>query len=233
MTSSIVDNLATGKRENLPAVGDVLRGRRARRRAGRRLRRGQARGGVPPRRPDGRAQVGRRPRLRRRGQRPGQSQPAGVLPPARRPQGDLRGHRRSHVRRSRLPARGRDPPGDADLALRGQQAHGRALPLHVLGQRRPGLHGAPLPQRLRTAPGSPRRSRCGGHLLTAVACGNAADHLRRRHQDPRLLLRGRHRRRERVWPSKRAAAASTTWAAASRSPTKRSSRRSGLPSAWT
>ncbi len=65
-------------------------------------------------------------------------------------------------------------------------------------QRRSGLHGPPLPQRVRTAAGSPRRSRRGGHLLAPTACGNPTDHIRRRHQDSRLLFRGRHRRREPV-----------------------------------
>ena len=129
----------------------------------------------------------------------------------------------AHVRRGRVHPRGRGPPGQPHLALRCQQAHGRALPLHLPGELRPGLHRPAVPQRLRTAAGPARRGRRGGHLRAPVARRNAAHHLRRRHQDPRLLLRGRHRRRRTSSPSRPEAAASTTSDEASRSPTSRSS----------
>ena len=142
----------------------------------------------------------REPELRRLGQHPGLAQPARVLPRTRRREVRLRQHRRRPVRRALLHPGRRGPPHRSRLALRGEQARGGAVPLRLPREPRPRLHRAPLSQRLRTPAGSPRRGRGGGHLRPAAADRAAAGHLRRRQQDPRLLLRGRHRRGEHPRP---------------------------------
>ena len=81
---------------------------------------------------------------------------------------------------------------------------------------RPGIHGAPLSQRVRTPAGSPRRSRSGGHLLLADAHRAATGDLRRWEQDAGLLLCELTSSRRTSSPLTARSTASTIWGEASR-----------------
>ena len=102
----VLDDLSKGKRERVAAGARAAR--RGHPRTRRRLRRGAAGGRLPPRRPGGRARVGRAARPRRRHERPRHgADPRGGTPPRRA--GRLRLDRRRDLRRVRRPARGDAP----------------------------------------------------------------------------------------------------------------------------
>ena len=171
---TVVDDLSTGRRENLD--GGAGRGRRAgrgrhpRRARGRRAaRRAAARGRLPPGRPDRRPQVGRRPRLRRLDQRRrhrqrargGPRRPArgasSSSPPAARSTARARASscRSPRTRRSR-----RCPPyGQSKFAAEGYLA---------LYERLYGLSGVSL--RLGNVYG-PRQDPLGEAGVIAIFCG--------------------------------------------------------------
>ena len=109
----------------------------------------------------------------------------------------------------------RRPSGQPRGALRREQAHGRALPLHLEAAPRARLHGAALPERLRAAPEPARRSGRERHLHRSHAGREAPAHLWRRHRGARLPLRGRRGRGQRARARNAAAARCSTWARAS------------------
>ena len=197
---TVLDDLSTGRRENLDAAleagaelveGDI----RDPGCVGPLFERIRPQSGLPPRGPDRRPQVGRRPRLRRLDQRRRHGDPARSGPRCRDVALRLHLHRRGDLRRGR---------GQAAAAYRGHRGRA-ALPLRAEQVRRRGLSGAvsaPLRalggqpaarQRLRAAPGPARRGRRDRDLLRAPAVGRAADRLRRRPADARLHICGRRR----------------------------------------
>ena len=96
----------------------------------------------------------------------------------------------------------RGPPAGARGALRAVEVLRRGLLRPLLAPARPLDRLAPLRQRLRPAPGPARRGRRDRDLLRQAAGGRAADDLRQRRADARLRLRRRRRagepRRRRV-----------------------------------
>src|SRR5678816_2570509 len=95
-----------------------------------------------------------------------------------------------------------DLPGAGDALhvagepVRREQALRRALRALLPGAVRPAVRGVALCERVRPAPGSPRRGRCGGDLRAEDAPERAGDRERRRRPDARLRLRGRRRAHE-------------------------------------
>ena len=91
---AIVDNLASGKRENLPSAAPRSTRSTSGTTSSRRVPGREARGGRAPRRPHRRGPLGARAGVRRQHQHPRLAQPARVLPRARRAEDHLRRHRR-------------------------------------------------------------------------------------------------------------------------------------------
>ena len=177
---TVIDDLSTGRRENLEqalangaelieldirdaeAVADAVE-------------RVRARGDLPPRRPDRRAQVGGRPGERLARERGGHDQRA-----QRRAGGGVR-RADQHLDRRRDLRRGPDhprpggPPGGARVALRAVEVLRRELlrAVHPPARAVDGL--AALRQRLRAAPGPARRGRRDRDLLRQAARGRPAD----------------------------------------------------------
>ena len=83
----------------------------------------------------------------------------------------------------------------AGLSLCGEQAFRRDLPQQLPAPVRPGLFAHCAVERLRSTPGSARRSRCCRDLRQGSTGAPADPRLRRRVQYPRLRLRRRRRRR--------------------------------------
>ena len=197
---AVIDDLSTGKADNLR--GALARGasfheadiRDAGRMRGA-VRRGAARHRLPPRRPDRRAQVGRRTRRWDAGdQRRRHHQRA--RGGARRRRQARRQHldRRRDLRRGRRHAHARDRRAAPDGGLRAEQVLRRGLLRLVRAPVRPLVGHPALRQRLRPAPGPARRGRRDRDLLRqAAGAGGRPVDLRRRPPDARLRLRRRRR----------------------------------------
>ena len=99
--------------------------------------------------------------------------------------------RRRHLRRPGRAAGDRGLPARPARPVRREQAVVRVLHVHLPPQLRAGLLRPALRQRLRPAAGPAGRGRGGGHLHRQDAEGRAGGHQRRRPPEPRLRLRGR------------------------------------------
>ena len=184
---AVIDNLAGGRRDRVPAGAEFheldIRDRDAMQAV---FDDAAAGGGVPPGRPGRRARVGRGPRPRRRRERARHDRGARVPPaaPARgwcsRPPAA-----RSTATPTRSPRRRRRRAG-ADVAVRHLQVLRRAVPGPVQPALRHAPRDAALRQRVRPAPGSARRGGRGRDLLRQADVGRDAADLRRRPPDARL-----------------------------------------------
>ena len=174
----VVDNLATGRRENV-ADGATLHELDIREPLGDALRRGAAGDGRPSRGAGGRRHVGRAAAARRRGERARHAERARSGPPPLRA-GRLQLDGRSDLRRVRASGpRGRSAP--AGLAVRHGEARGRGVPGDVEPPPRDAPRGAPVRERLRPAAAAEARGRGRRDLHRPAACRRGRDDLRRRH----------------------------------------------------
>ena len=220
----VLDDLSSGKRENLPDGRRLRRGRRPRA-AGRALRGRQADGLLPPRGADRRAGLGRPARSRRAHQRPrdGQRPPGGARA---RDAGRLQLHGRRDLRRVR-PARLGGRASAADRALRDGEARRRGVPGDVQPAARDAARLAALRERLRAAAGPARRGGRRRDLLQQAARGRAAEGLRRRLGRRGTTCTSETSRARRWRPAGTTAASSTSAPAARRRSSSCSSCASG------
>ncbi len=188
---AVIDNLfrasaRTWKRA-LGRGASAARARCPRRRLGRRSVRGHpAPARIPPGRPDRRSLLGRAPGRRCAGNVLGTIAVLEARSPARSAPRGQQLHRRRAVRGRRAAAHARGFPDPAAGAVRPGQVRGRGLLRAVLAAARSVDDLAALRQRLRTAPGRPRRGRRGRDLLRLLRGGAASDGVRRRPADARL-----------------------------------------------
>ena len=191
----VVDSLWThggGRREHIPRARASCTSTSATRTSKRHLPRVQTRGGLPS---CGAAQRGdrlARPEVRCERQRRRAAERARSGRRVRDAQGALR-IERGDVRRRRQDAGRRDLTAAPGVALRHHQDGRRALPALLPRRARARLHGVPLRQRLRAAPGPQRRSRRDLDLHRQVPRRRRRAHRLGRRADARLRLRRRRR----------------------------------------
>ena len=179
---AMFDDLSSGRREFVTPRRALVRRRSGRRRGRRALHRG-----VPPRdrgSPCGAdRRAASRSTIRCSTRASTYSEPIGCcrLHATRRERSSStrRPAARSTARGGTLPAT-EDHPVNPEVALRREQAHGRALPLYLEAPARTRLHRAALSKRVWPAPEPAWRGRRERHLHRPDARGQASAHLRRR-----------------------------------------------------
>ena len=176
---TVVDNFASGKRENLNPAAAPARARHpraVRRRGG---------CGLPPRGPGRRPDLDAAPRVRRRGQRRrhGQRPRRGARGP-----GDLRLVGRRRLRRVRRARDGADAV-PAPVGVRDREEVRRGVPRRLEPHPRHAPHRPPVRERLRAAPGLRPRRRRGRDLPRAPGARRGHGDLRERSAGPGLRLR--------------------------------------------